>query len=47
MHCLIKMLILYSSNKPVTARDLLVRLQLAYENLPTYLQQNIMSWNKG
>ena len=35
------------ANKAATARDLLGRLQLAYENLPTWLQQGIMSWNKG
>ena len=35
------------ANKAATARDLLGRLQLAYENLPKWLQQGIMSWNKG
>jgi hypothetical protein len=35
------------ANKAATARDLLGRLQLAYENLPTWLQQGILSWNKG
>ena len=35
------------ANKASTARDLLGRLQLAYENLPTSLQQGVMSWNKG
>ena len=35
------------ANKASTARDLLGRLQLAYENLPTWLQQGVMSWNKG
>ena len=30
-----------------TARDILSRLQLAYENLPKWLQQGVMSWNKG
>ena len=31
----------------MTARDLLGRLQLAYEHLPKWLQQGVMSWNKG
>jgi len=35
------------ANKAATARDLLGRLQLAYEHLPHWLQQGIMSWNKG
>ena len=35
------------ANKAATARDILSRLQLAYENLPNWLQQGIMSWNKG
>ena len=35
------------ANKAATARDLLSRLQLAYEHLPHWLQQGIMSWNKG
>ena len=35
------------ANKAATARDILSRLQLAYENLPRWLQQGIMSWNKG
>jgi len=35
------------ANKASTARDLLGRLQLAYENLPTWMQQGIISWNKG
>ena len=35
------------ANKASTARDLLGRLQLAYENLPNWLQQGVMSWNKG
>ncbi|BCU96308.1 MAG: hypothetical protein CM15mV12_0620 [uncultured marine virus] len=30
-----------------TARDLLGRLQLAYENLPKWMQQGILAWNKG
>ena len=35
------------ANKAATSRDLLGRLQLAYENLPKWLQQGVMSWNKG
>jgi len=35
------------ANKASTARDLLGRLQLAYENLPTWMQQGIIAWNKG
>ena len=35
------------ANKAATARDLLGRLQTAYENLPRWMQQGIISWNKG
>lgn len=35
------------ANKGSTARELLSRLQLAYENLPIWLQQGIVTWNKG
>jgi hypothetical protein len=35
------------ANKAATSRDILGRLQLAYENLPKWLQQGVMSWNKG
>ena len=35
------------ANKAPTARELLGRLQLAYENLPVWLQQGIIAWNKG
>jgi len=35
------------ANKAATARDILSRLQLAYENLPKWLQQGVVSWNKG
>ena len=35
------------ANKAAIARDLLGRLQLAYENLPKWLQQGIINWNKG
>ena len=37
----------YSANKAATARELLGRLQTAYENLPKWMQQGIISWNKG
>ena len=35
------------ANKAATARELLGRLQTAYENLPKWMQQGILSWNKG
>ena len=35
------------ANKAATARELLQRLQTAYENLPKWMQQGIVSWNKG
>ena len=35
------------ANKAAVARDLLGRLQLAYEHLPKWLQQGVMTWNKG
>ena len=35
------------ANKAATARELLGRLQTAYENLPRWMQQGIISWNKG
>ena len=35
------------ANKSSTARDLLGRLQLAYEHLPKWMQQGVMNWNKG
>ena len=35
------------ANKAETARELLGRLQLSYENLPKWLQQGVGSWNKG
>ena len=35
------------ANKAATARELLSRLQTAYENLPKWMQQGIISWNKG
>ena len=35
------------ANKAATAREMLQRLQLSYENLPRYLQQGILQWNRG
>ena len=35
------------ANKAATARELLGRVQTAYENLPKWMQQGIISWNKG
>ena len=35
------------ANKQTVARDILGRLQLAYEYLPLWLQQGIIAWNKG
>ena len=35
------------ANKLSTARELLSRLQLAYENLPKWMQQGVVIWNKG
>ena len=35
------------ANKLSTARDLLGRLQLAYEQLPMWMQQGIITYNKG
>ena len=35
------------ANKATTARELLARLATAYENLPTWMQQGILVWNKG
>jgi len=35
------------ANKASTARDLLSRLQLAYEHLPGWMQMGVMNWNKG
>ena len=33
------------ANKAATAREMLQRLQLSYENLPKWLQQGILQWN--
>ena len=35
------------ANKASTARELLARLSTAYENLPKWMQQGILVWNKG
>ena len=35
------------ANKSSTARDILGRVQLAYENLPKWMQQGVINWNKG
>ena len=35
------------ANKASTARDILAKLQLAYEHIPLWMQQGIVSWNKG
>lgn len=35
------------ANKLATARELLHRLKLAYEYLPKWIQQGVISWNKG
>lgn len=35
------------ANKGSLARDLLGKIQLAYEHLPKWLQQGIVVWNKG
>ena len=35
------------ANKGDTAREILGRIQLAYQHLPKWLQQGIIEWNKG
>jgi hypothetical protein len=35
------------ANKASTARELLARLATAYENLPKWMQQGVLVWNKG
>ena len=35
------------ANKGSTARDILERLKTAYENLPKWLQQGVVVWNRG
>ena len=35
------------ANKAITAREILSRVQLAYENLPLFLKKGVITWNKG
>lgn len=35
------------ANKMAQAREILSRIQLAYENLPKWMQQGVVEWNKG
>jgi hypothetical protein len=35
------------ANKSSTAREIMARYQLMYENLPIWMQQGIKTWNKG
>lgn len=35
------------ANKAKTAREILSRVQLAYEEIPLWMQQGIIGWNKG
>ena len=35
------------ANKASTARELLSRIQIAYQHLPKFLQQGLKEWNKG
>jgi len=35
------------ANKGALARQLLAKIQLAYENLPKWIQQGVVTWNKG
>jgi len=35
------------ANKAAVARDILARYQLAYEHLPKFIQQGVITWNKG
>ena len=35
------------ANKATAAREVLYRYQLMYENLPQWLQQGVVTWNKG
>ena len=37
----------FLANKAATARELLGRLQTAYENVPKWMQQGVLSWNRG
>ena len=49
IHCLIfneKFSIAILANKASTAKDLLARLSVSYENLPRWIQAGVKSWNK-
>lgn len=35
------------ANKASTAKEILTRVMLAYENIPIWLQMGVVSWNKG
>jgi len=35
------------ANKAETAREILSKIQLAYQHLPKWLQQGVLEWNKG
>lgn len=35
------------ANKAITAREILGRVQQAYEHLPRWMQQGVVEWNKG
>lgn len=39
--------ILIAANKRQVAEDILDKLKLAYENVPMWLQQGVVEWNKG
>jgi hypothetical protein len=53
--CIVLHYILFNENKTVailankaeTAREILSRIQLAYEHLPKWMQQGVIEWNKG
>ena len=47
LYSILILTLLLLANKSSTARDILGRLQLAYENLPKWLQQGVINWNKG
>ena len=35
------------ANKSASAREVLYRYQIMYENLPLWMQQGVKTWNKG
>lgn len=39
--------ILIAANKRQVAEDILEKLKIAYENIPVWLQQGVVEWNKG